>query len=76
MTLTADHLIEPVGAFHETLLSAARTAHEKEVLYTFGINPTEPSTAYGYLELGEKVLDDSGVEHYNVLHFHEKPDRE
>ena len=74
VTLTADHLIEPVAAFQKTLLSAARTAYEKEVLYTFGIGPTEPSTAYGYLELGEIIMDDSGVEHYHVLHFHEKPD--
>jgi len=72
--LTADHLIKPVELFQSTLLSAASAAAAEPVLYTFGIRPTYPATCYGYLERGEKVAEDSGVEHYRLLRFKEKPD--
>jgi len=74
--LTADHLIQPVEAFQATLLSAARAARHSEALYTFGIVPTFPSTAYGYLEAGERLEDDEGVEHFELVGFREKPDAE
>ena len=72
--LTADHLIQPVADFQATLLSAARAARQGEALYTFGIVPTFASTAYGYLEAGEMVLDDDGIEHFELRAFREKPD--
>lgn len=74
--LTADHLIEPVGLFQKTLLSAVRRASKKGGLYTFGIGPTSPATGYGYLERGLRITVDDGIEHYELLRFKEKPDRE
>jgi mannose-1-phosphate guanylyltransferase len=76
VTLTADHMIEPVALFHRTLLSAARSARRSGALYTFGIPPTYPATGYGYLELGRKVAQDDGIEHFELLRFKEKPDLE
>ena len=76
VTLTADHLIEPVDLFRKTLLSAARRASEDNALYTFGIVPTCPATGYGYLERGAQIDDDGGIEHFQLLRFKEKPDRE
>jgi mannose-1-phosphate guanylyltransferase len=75
-TLTADHLIEPVDLFQKTLLSAARRAVEDNALYTFGIEPTYPATAYGYLERGPQIADDHGIEHFHLVRFKEKPDVE
>jgi mannose-1-phosphate guanylyltransferase len=75
-TLTADHLIEPVDLFQKTLLSAALKAAEDHSLYTFGIVPTYAATGYGYLERGAKIGDDGGIEHFRLLRFKEKPDRE
>lgn len=75
-TLTADHVIEPVEQFRETLLSAINAAHQNNVLYTFGIQPAYPATGYGYLELGRKVHKDNGIEHFELARFKEKPDRE
>jgi mannose-1-phosphate guanylyltransferase len=75
-TVTADHLIEPEQVFRETLLSAVKAASSNTALYTFGITPTHPATAYGYLERGDMVLDDNGIRHYNLLRFKEKPDIE
>jgi mannose-1-phosphate guanylyltransferase len=76
MTLTADHLIEPVDVFQKTLLSAARKAADGKALYTFGIKPDYPATAYGYLEFGKRVFQDDGIEHFELLRFKEKPDVE
>ena len=75
-TLTADHLIEPVDLFQQTLLSAARRATDSNALYTFGIQPTYPATGYGYLERGASIGDYEGVEHFQLLRFKEKPDLE
>lgn len=76
VTLTADHLIDPVDVFLRTLLSAARFARESEALYTIGIPPSYAATSYGYLELGPQIADDQGVEHFKLVSFKEKPDIE
>jgi mannose-1-phosphate guanylyltransferase len=76
VTLTADHLIEPVDLFQKTLLSAARRAAEDGSLYTLGIEPTYPATGYGYLERGVRVTDDDGIEHFRLVCFKEKPNLE
>ena len=76
LTLTADHVIEPVDMFQKTVLSAARMASQQEVLYTFGIRPAYPATGYGYLERGQHIVSDDGIEHYGLLRFKEKPDLE
>lgn len=76
VVLTADHLIRPLELFHRTLLSAVRAATEERCLYTFGIVPAFPATGYGYLEQGKKIMDDDGIEHFELLRFKEKPDLE
>jgi mannose-1-phosphate guanylyltransferase len=73
--LTADHLIRPVEEFQRTLLSAAKAAQAGPFLYTFGIRPTYPASCYGYLELGERLGEEEGIEHFRLLRFKEKPDR-
>jgi len=71
---TADHIIEPVESFQKTVLSAAREAAKQNTLYTIGVIPTYPATAYGYLEIeGEPTIVD-GLKHYRLLSFKEKPD--
>lgn len=73
-TLTADHLIEPVDLFQKTLLSVAHRAADDNALYTFGIEPTNPATGYGYLERGDQIADDNGIRHFRIVRFKEKPD--
>ena len=51
---TADHLIEPVDEFQKIIEQGfALVEKHPQTLVTFGIAPTGPATAYGYLELGE-----------------------
>lgn len=75
VTVTADHLIEPVAVFHDDVVSAARGAASSGALYTFGIAPTHAATGYGYLEIGAVVgeVDDGGAVHCEVRRFVEKP---
>lgn len=74
--LTADHLIQPVELFQQTLLSAAKAARNSGALYTFGITPDFPATGYGYLESGEALETGDDIEHFRLDAFREKPDLE
>jgi mannose-1-phosphate guanylyltransferase len=48
--LSADHWIGDEATFLEDIDIAARHAHEKHELLTFGIRPSHPETGYGYVE--------------------------
>jgi mannose-1-phosphate guanylyltransferase len=72
--LTADHRITPPEAFRQVLASAITAAQSEPVLYTFGIQPTYAATAYGYLEVGERLPGEEDVQHWELLRFREKPD--
>lgn len=68
----ADHLIEPTGEFQDVMGRAFALAERRpEALITFGVPPLGPSTAYGYLEMGEPfAASDARL----VRQFREKPD--
>ncbi len=70
---TADHVIEPKEKLCASFEAGFHLVqHQPRVLLTFGITPTFPSTAYGYLELGETIGEEGARV---VLRFREKPDR-
>ena len=69
LVMPSDHIVRKPDAFRAAVATAAPLA-EKGRLLTFGITPTEPSTAYGYIKRGESL--EGGV--YNVDAFVEKPD--
>ena len=67
---TADHLIEPVEEFQKIVHQGLALVEARpETLVTFGIRPEGPSTAYGYLQLGEPLDGGARV----VTQFREKP---
>jgi mannose-1-phosphate guanylyltransferase len=74
--LTADHVIGRLELFRATLREGLRYAMESDVLITFGIRPTFPSTGFGYLEAGEEVKTAGNVRFRRVRRFVEKPNRE
>jgi mannose-1-phosphate guanylyltransferase/mannose-6-phosphate isomerase len=65
----ADHHIPDAPAFATMVYSAAATALAGQ-LVTFGVQPTMPSTAYGYIQKGQP----SGAGGFKVARFVEKPD--
>ena len=71
LVLPADHLIRDTEAFQQACgraIGLAASGH----LATFGITPTGPDPAFGYIEWGEPLED--GV--FAVKRFVEKPSRE
>jgi len=71
--VTADHVIEPVARFQESLETAFEVIKRRPLaLVTFGIVPTHGHTGLGYIHRGE-TLDVPGA--YRVLGFYEKPDK-
>lgn len=73
--LTADHYIRREDQFRE-VLTAARAVAEEDYLVTLGIEPTHPSTGYGYIKRGERLGELAGYPYYRVERFTEKPDVE
>ncbi|MDW3228448.1 MAG: sugar phosphate nucleotidyltransferase [Acidobacteriota bacterium] len=75
IALPADHFISEVEAFREKLLRAARAAYEFKKIVMFGIPPTSPATAYGYIHISSKHSKKvDGEKFYKVKGFREKPD--
>ncbi len=72
LVLPADHQLSDMKAFDavlETALHSASMGH----LVTFGIEPREPHTGYGYIKKGEIQPE---LNLYTVDEFVEKPDQE
>lgn len=69
--LPADHHIPDPEAFAAAILSGTAAANAGSVV-TFGVQPSFPSTAYGYIQQGT-ALAGQGTAH-TVQRFVEKPD--
>jgi mannose-1-phosphate guanylyltransferase len=72
--LTADHIIYDMDLFKATLSEGAKIASNNDLLMTIGIVPTEPSTAFGYIEFSDKFDNDGEIEFVKTKRFVEKPD--
>jgi mannose-1-phosphate guanylyltransferase len=72
----ADHWIGDRQAFEKTLQAAAELAIKEASIVTLGIQPSHPSSGYGYIEQGEIKGNFAGLPVYQVNRFTEKPDRE
>lgn len=71
--LPSDHYIRNEDLFY-LLLRVATDVAEHGYLVTLGITPTYPSTAYGYIERGERLHEGFFYPVYRVKRFKEKPD--
>lgn len=71
--LTADHYIRDVDKFRRVLLAAAQVARQGHIV-TLGIQPSFPSTGFGYIRRREQLDEVSGFEICWVDSFVEKPD--
>lgn len=69
LVLAADHAINNVDGFRDTIAKATQAASEG-FLITFGIKPDYPSTGYGYILPDKENLIAGG---YLVSRFVEKP---
>lgn len=69
-SFAADHVIAEPDRFAEAVRAAVRAARE-DWLVTIGIDPTFPSTAFGYIHVGDDLAGHPGVA--SVREFVEKP---
>ncbi len=76
VSLHADHTIDPLDAFLETIRAAARAAGDRKALFTVAIPPTRPETGYGYIRPGSALDLPGEAEGFRVETFVEKPDLE
>ena len=71
LVLSADHLIQDVGKFHQAVEFAEKQA-DQDKLVAFGITPNKAETGYGYI----RVDDCQDENYFNIDEFVEKPDYE
>jgi mannose-1-phosphate guanylyltransferase len=74
VSLHADHLIEPLEAFRDTVDAAVEVASRDGVLVCVGAGPHRVEKGYGHVEPGEAIAVAGTTEAYRVRAFHEKPD--
>src|SRR5712691_2347711 len=72
VTLTADHVIKDVPAFHQSLRLAYELAKQGHIV-TLGIKPTAPETGFGYIRYADEI--EAGYDHHAFRgeRFVEKP---
>ncbi|WP_390915609.1 mannose-1-phosphate guanylyltransferase/mannose-6-phosphate isomerase [Pseudosulfitobacter sp. SM2401] len=68
----SDHVVPDAGAFRAAVEAGVPAARAGQIV-TFGITPTHPETAYGYLELTAAPQDGQATP---LARFVEKPDAE
>ena len=68
----ADHHVGDEQGLKEALQHASQSAQDGHIV-TFGIKPSSPETAYGYIQRSDEKLSDGT---FRVERFHEKPSEE
>jgi mannose-1-phosphate guanylyltransferase len=72
--LWADHLIRDKQGFIVSAKQAAKLAENHQQLVFMGVEPTYPSTGFGYIQKGER--QDNGIKNvFKLEQFVEKPDK-
>lgn len=71
----SDHVIHDKEGFEDTVRHAAESSIRHNAITLMGIEPTSPSTQFGYIERGERQSDEMQKDVHLVAQFKEKPDR-
>ena len=72
--LTADQVMGDLDVFSATIEGGMDLAEQNDILVTIGIQPTYPSTGFGYIESGEAYDSVEAIEFRKANRFVEKPD--
>lgn len=73
VVLPADHVINDTGAMVNVLKDCAEVAQKGNIV-TIGVNPSYPSTGYGYIKCGSQIETGTDTNFYSSEGFREKPD--
>ncbi len=69
----SDHVVTKEQEFVRVMKAAAEVAWQGTHLVTVGITPTFPSSAFGYIKIGEDINKVQGLTVFKVASFTEKP---
>lgn len=72
-SFAADHVIRDLDGFHDAVRQAVATAQQGYIV-TIGIEPQRPSTAFGYIRMGDPLRIEGAPSVHAVEAFVEKPD--
>ncbi len=70
----SDHAIRDINGFARSFAAAAKVSIKNNEITLIGIEPTFPSTGFGYIERDGAISEAAGI--YQVESFKEKPDFE
>ena len=70
----SDHHVRDIGGFTRSFITAAKVSQKNNQITLIGIEPTFPSTGFGYIKRDGVISVDQGV--FSVESFKEKPDYE
>lgn len=73
--LTADHIIHNLDVFQQTLQDGMDQAENSDWIITIGIQPSFPSTGFGYIHAGQKHKTMTSTQFRRAEKFVEKPDQ-
>lgn len=71
LVMPSDHIIEEMTSFHNAV-AAGEKAARAGYLVTFGIQPSDPDTGFGYIRVGQPLTEGAS----EAVRFVEKPDLE
>ncbi len=71
--LPADQLIQDGQEFRRTFAAWAEAARRERRLVALGIQPTYPSTGFGYIRQGRRLRNIEGFDVFEISQFVEKP---
>lgn len=74
-SFAADHVISPQDSFHDAVREAVVTAATGKIV-TIGIQPTTPSTGFGYIRKGGSLDILGATSAHHVVEFVEKPNQD
>jgi mannose-1-phosphate guanylyltransferase len=72
-SFAADHVVTERAVF-ENAVHAAIDVAARDYLVTIGIQPSYPETGYGYIRVGDSIIESNGLDVRKVDEFKEKPD--
>ncbi|MEI6228464.1 MAG: mannose-1-phosphate guanylyltransferase [Candidatus Saccharibacteria bacterium] len=68
----SDHYVRNIDGFANSFKTAANISTQNKQITLIGVEPTSPSTAFGYIQRGDAI--DVGEGTFKVESFKEKPD--
>ncbi len=72
--LPADALIQDTAEFRRTITAWTGAAQQERRIVVLGIQPTYPSTGFGYINLGRRLRQLGDFDIFDIKQFVEKPD--